>query len=307
MRINHDGIGIRLGQILKIFLSGEHISTIELAKEFGVNIRTIQRDLHDRLGYLPLKRDINQCYYLQEEALGKIGFKDIRDFAKLSGIADLYPNLSDEFISEILFARIKSTLNTNNQQHKDSPIIVKNQGFSNSALYYKHFKTLSIAILKNKHTNFTYKDKKRNVKPYRMLNNNGVWYLLAVEDETLKHFTLNLIKDVYVKKERFKIDLEVEKLINEEQIVWASQNIQEAKLMIDNSSQEYFFRKAFVSEPKIIEQNKDYFLVSCKYSYDDELLNVVKMFLPHIKIISPDNLKNKLYVMLQDYIDKCNK
>ncbi len=301
MKTSHDNIGVRLGQILKIFLSGEHMSTAQLAQEFGVNVRTIQRDLHNRLSYLPLTKDSNQCYYLQEEALGKLGFKDIREFAKISGIGNLYPSLSDEFISDILLSRFQSN-NLVNKYDRKLPFLIKNQGFSDSSLHYEIFKILSVAILKNKHVQFMYRDKERNAKPYRMLNNSGIWYLLAVENHVLKHFSLNFIKDIILLKESFKPSVEIEKLILKDNFVWTSQNVKEALLEVNIDSKEYFLRKSFVSSIKIIEENDDFFVISCNFSYDDELLNVVKMFLPHIKIISPIYLKDKLHKMLQDYI-----
>ena len=52
MKKSHDKISIRLIQIIMKFNNGEKSSVEELAAEFNVNIRTIQRDLNERLSYL---------------------------------------------------------------------------------------------------------------------------------------------------------------------------------------------------------------------------------------------------------------
>ena len=63
-----------------------------MVEEFNVTKRTIQRDILERLSYLPIKRD-NNFYYLEEYYLGKLNFEDIKNFAILSGIKELYPSL----------------------------------------------------------------------------------------------------------------------------------------------------------------------------------------------------------------------
>lgn len=64
--------------------NGERFTAEELAEEFNVNVRTIQRDLKDRLFYIPLKNEQNY-YFLPSHALGKLSYKDIQNFAHLSG------------------------------------------------------------------------------------------------------------------------------------------------------------------------------------------------------------------------------
>lgn len=297
--INRDSIGMRLGQILKIFMNGERVTTYELANEFGVDVRTIQRDLSERLAYLPLKRDSKKRYYLQEEALGRLGFKDIREFARLSGIAMLYPSLSDEFIRDMLLSHMQPDTKNN----AIFPIIVKNQGFEDSVAHYETFRMLSVAILHYQCISFTYKQKQRKVNPYRLINNNGIWYLLADDNGVLKHFILTHIKQIeIIAHSNFKPNPKLEEAILKNDNIWINTETKEVTLEISNQAREYFFRKHFISKPKIIEEKEDSFIITCNFSYDDEVLNLVKAFLPFITIISPLSLKEKLFNMLQDYI-----
>ena len=54
---DHETIVYRLAQILIKLNQGERVEPKELAEEFGVNLRTIQRDLNQRFAYLPLIKE----------------------------------------------------------------------------------------------------------------------------------------------------------------------------------------------------------------------------------------------------------
>lgn len=53
----YDKLSIRLVQILSKFNNGESLSAQELAQEFNVDTRTIQRDLNERLAFMPIKKE----------------------------------------------------------------------------------------------------------------------------------------------------------------------------------------------------------------------------------------------------------
>ncbi|MBV5345693.1 MAG: HTH domain-containing protein, partial [Rhodoferax sp.] len=50
----HDTLVYRLSQVLQKLNQGESLDPQQLADEFGVNLRTIQRDLNVRFAGLPL-------------------------------------------------------------------------------------------------------------------------------------------------------------------------------------------------------------------------------------------------------------
>ena len=61
----------RLAQMLVKLNQGERLDPQALAEEFGVNLRTIQRDLNERFAYLPLEK-IDGRYHLDPAFLGKL-------------------------------------------------------------------------------------------------------------------------------------------------------------------------------------------------------------------------------------------
>lgn len=107
MEKEHDKIGTRLELIITKFNNGERFTAEELADEFNVNVRTIQRDLNERLSYIPLQKEQNY-YFLSPHALGKLSYKDIQNFAQISGISELYPSLDHSFISDLLELKFNS-------------------------------------------------------------------------------------------------------------------------------------------------------------------------------------------------------
>ena len=59
------------------------LAPADLAAEFGVTLHTIQRDLNDRLSFLPVEKADGR-YHLHPSALGKLSHQDSWQMAILS-------------------------------------------------------------------------------------------------------------------------------------------------------------------------------------------------------------------------------
>jgi len=289
MAKSHDTIATRLALILNKLNSGEHLSIEELADEFSVTTRTIQRDLNERLSFLPFKIE-NGFYGLEEYCLGKLNFQDMRTFATLSGIKELYPSLGDEFLVDLLNSKVSSAYLIRGFNQED---------ISSQA---DEFKIINVAILKKIKLKFIYTNKARVVNPYKLVSNSGSWYLLADDNGILKNFTLSKISDLCQSQKFFQSNKEFLKRIEENQTTWFSNTTTEVLLEIDKSIAYYFERKQLVPNQKIIEKQKDKYLISTTISYDEEILGTVRYWMPHIKIISPTNLQEKLENTLKAYL-----
>lgn len=62
----YDKLAFRLAQILIKFNNRERFSKQELAEEFNVDEKTIERDLNYRLNIMPILKDENKRYYLEK-------------------------------------------------------------------------------------------------------------------------------------------------------------------------------------------------------------------------------------------------
>ena len=285
----HDKLSIRLAQILTKLNSGERFTLMDLTQEFNVSPRTIERDIKERLQYLPLKKDGNY-YFLEEYALGKLNFNDIKNFASISGIKSLYPSLTNQFLTEILNDKINKAF------------LVKNNGFEQIENKKDAFEKLSSAILNLQTVEFKYKDKNKKVEPYKLINSNGIWYLCANDDEKIKTFSFIKIENLQINSETFLQNKQLLNQIEEDEINWLSNDVKEVKLKIDNRAKEYFLRKRVLSNMITVEENEEYFIVSTKIAFDDELINIVKYWIPYIQIISPSELIKKMNNILNNYI-----
>ena len=162
----HDTLVYRLAQILVKLNQGEKLDPQSLADEFGVNLRTIQRDLNVRFAYLPLQKSEGR-YHLDPAFLGKLSTRDIERFAGLAGVRGLFPSLSDEFLGDIFDSRIQSAL------------LVKGHNYENLAGKEEIFRQLERAIVARCHISFEYAKDEGNkaysaVAPYKLINHKGI-------------------------------------------------------------------------------------------------------------------------------------
>jgi predicted DNA-binding transcriptional regulator YafY len=287
---NHDTIATRLAQILNKFNSGERLSVEDLVEEFGVTKRTIQRDINERMSYLPIKKE-NNLYYLEEYYLGKLNFNDMKNFAALSGIKELYPSLQENFLKDILDSTISKVYMVKGHNYED---------LSNST---KEFKIIEEAIIKNYIVEFTYKDKPRVVKPYKLINSKGIWYLAGVEDDTLKTFSFKKISKLIAIDTKFEVDDKVLETIKEDDNIWFSSKQIEVVLKVEKDVAGYFSRRNILPNQAIVKELTDGgLLVSTKVAFDEEILKLVRYWIPNVEIVSPAYLQDKLKDGLKRYL-----
>ena len=258
-----DLLAKRLAFILTKLNNGERFTLEELALEFGTNTKTISRDLKERFIYIPIKKEKN-FYSLHEYALGKLNLEDIKNFATISGIKSLYPTLTNQFLTEILENKINRVF------------LVKNSGFEVIENKKDDFEKLSRAIINHQVVAFVYKEKEKVVEPYKLINSNGVWYLCANDNEKLKTYSLTKMENLKIKNDKFNLNIELLNQIEKDEINWFSNEAKEVHLKIDNNAKEYFLRKKILANMKIIEETSEYFIVSTKIAFDDEIINLVK-------------------------------
>ncbi|MBP6713397.1 MAG: WYL domain-containing protein, partial [Aliarcobacter sp.] len=214
------------------------------------------------------------------------------NFAIFSGIKSLYPSLTNQFLKDILNDKINRAY------------LIQNSGFEDIQEKQQLFESLSTAILDEKTISFIYNDKSRVVNPYKLINTNGIWYLSATENNTIKTYTFSKIKSIKISNDKFIVDKNILKEIEKSEINFLSKDSKEVHLKIQNSAKEYFLRKKVLSNMKIIDNIDEYFVVSTNVSFDDEILNIVKQWIPYIEIVKPIELQEKLEYILKKYLTK---
>lgn len=284
----HDTLSFRLADMLVRLNNGETLNPQQLAQDYKVSVRSIQRDLNERLGVLPLKHD-NGVYYLEKFYLGKLSLKDIKNFATLAGVSGLFPKLDTEFIRAILDTTISQAYQIKGQYHEDvSDLKVV-------------FELLQTAILQHQTVEFLYKGVEHHVEPYKLIHHRGCWYLAAGHQGILKAYKLAQLQNLRTRL-TFNPNQALLTQVNQEESIWFGVEKQEVILTVSKQVAAHFKRRSLIPSQQIVKELADGSLIlSSHISHELQILPIVRYWIPHIKILSPDNLREALQQSLKEF------
>lgn len=292
---SHDTLVVRLAQILIKLNQGEKLDPHALAEEFGVNLRTVQRDLNVRFAYLPLVKADGR-YHLDPAFLGKLSTRDIERFASLAGVRGLFPSLSDDFLRDIFDTRIQSAL------------LVKGHHYEDLSGKESLFRCLEEAIIGKRLVSFCYRKDAgeklyADIEPYKMLNHKGIWYLAGKDCGKLKTFSFTKIDRINVSDDVFVPDPKVDQLLFEEDGIWLGEYKKEIVLKIAKDVASFFKRRKLIANQVIEKELEDGgLIVSAKVGHPNQVLPIVRYWIPHIRVISPEGLQGEMESELHAYL-----
>jgi predicted DNA-binding transcriptional regulator YafY len=291
----HDPLVYRLCQILIKLNHGEKLYRDQLVDEFGVTARTIQRDMNVRFAYLPIEKK-GTCYWLDPAYLGRLTISDIRRFAELAGVAGLFPSFDNEFLRDIFDSRVQSALLIKGHSYED---LKGKEGI---------FKRLELAIIALKRIHFDYikpvKKPYHEVEPYRLINNKGVWYLAAMHNGKMKTFAFAKIANVIVLESSFTQNDDLMKQLENEDGVWISEKPIEVVVKVSASVAGYFKRRKLIAN-QVIEKELECggLILSAKVGHVNQIIPIVRYWIPHIRVISPDGIQKEVDQSLRGYLE----
>jgi len=292
---SHDTLVRRLVTMLTKLNQGQSLSPQELAEEFGVNLRTVQRDLNERFGYLPLQK-VEGRYRIDAAFLGKLSTRDIERFASLAGVRGLFPSFSDEFLRDIFDTRIQAAL------------LIKGHHYEDLTGKETAFKDLEQAIVNRHRVAFRYHADKgeksyAEVEPHKLMNHKGVWYLAGKDQGKLKTFAFTKIDALMVSDVSFKADPAVDAALVEQEGIWFSEDTFEVVLQVAPAVAGYFNRRNLLANQTLVKQLQDGgLIISTKAGHANQVLPIVRYWLPHIRIISPHGMQRQMEQELSDYL-----
>ncbi len=86
--------------------------------------------------------------------------------------------------------------------------------------------------------------------------------------------------------------------------IWFGQEKQEIILSIDSLVAFYFKQRSILPEQQIVKELGDGgLLVSSKINHDMQLLPLIRFWIPHLKIVSPERLQHEMEVELKEYLN----
>lgn len=296
MEKRHEKLADRLAQILIKLNQGMHLDIKQLAGEFEVSERTLLRDFTRLSSCLPLQQDPKtKKFYLESYCLGMFKERDVQAFAQLSGIQQLYPAFNMAFLRDLL-------------SQKAAPVYsVKGHSYEDATQFNHYFEVFSQAIAQKCKVSFFYNGDtaSRLVEPYRLIHHQGNWYLAAVHLERLRTYRLSRIDMLEALHEAdfFQPDSTILQQVEDEESIWIGQDKSEVILTVHADVAFHFKQRALLPEQQTIRELDDGgLLLSSKINHTMQLLPLVRYWLPHIKIVSPESLQLELERGLHAYL-----
>ena len=290
-----DKIARRLAELLHRFNQGQRLDPQSLAEEFSVNLRTIQRDLNQRLDFLGLKRE-QGLYYLDVQRQGQLTPNDIERFAAVAGLQGLHPRFGTELLKDLLDSRMQS-------------LQIRGHHYEDLSGRENDFQQLKQAIEHRHPIGFRYRKPEgekvvEGIEPYQLVNQNGIWYLSACDQGALKSYAFTKISGLLVAHDRsFAPDPTVVGMLAREDSIWLNLKKTEVVLKINKEAADYFRRRKLIDGQKVEKELADGgLLVSCLIAHPNQILSTVRYWLPSIRVISPEALQGELERQLRDYL-----
>lgn len=281
-------LAFRLSNILARLHQGDALDKHQLAQDFEVDVRTIERDLNERLIGI-VERSPEGTWQLTYSSRSTIPAKHLHSYARMSGTAHLFPDDSLRYLlaqmdepEKTRAARVQATPH---EELKDSDV----------------FKRLHRAIEDKCICTFIYKGKARKAHPYRLIHKDGVWYLAADESAKLKSFSVALIEELHVFIDKqFQPNPAHHAYIDDKEDVWFTQDAKEVLLRVAPAVAHYFVRRQQLPKQQHRPDSDGSLLVQAQINHLNQLLPVVRYWMPHVKILHPVELQTALMQELRE-------
>ena len=269
-------LALRLSKILALLHQGDDIDKHWLAEKYKVSVRTIERDLADRLHGI-VEQTAQGRWQLVPQQRSTIPARHLHDYTRLAGTTHLFPDRSLPYLLEQLQTpEPRRAMHVQPTAHED----LRAQGPA--------FAQLQAAIEKHHECRFTYKGKPRQAHPYRLIHKTGVWYLAAEEAGRLKNFSVGLIEALLVDEaSRFTPIRAHQDYINTKDDVWFTEGTTEVLLRVAPEAAHYFARRQLLPQQQQREDSDGSLLVTTHINHVHQLLPVVRYWLPNVRIVKP--------------------
>jgi len=285
---------------------GEALSVKEMAEEFNVSTRTIQRDLNERLTSFPIYKDGRKWRMSDGFKLEKT--TSIENAIVLDIINKMTEGIGSKFNAKakVILSKLKN--------ESFNPIYTK-LNIEDISDYFSEIQILESAIKNKKLISCRYDfiDYKYDitVKPLRILNFEGFWYLLALDsrNDELKKYYLKGIESLKLVSDTFeiptKLDNTIDELLDQSISLWFDADTEpfEVKIYMSKEAAKYFKRRP-ISKTQIIESvyEDGSIDVVVKITDEMEIKPLVKYWVPHLRVIEPQWIQDMIDKDLKDYL-----
>lgn len=295
----------RLMSILNKLNGGGKVRSNEIAGEFNVSIRTVQRDIEllnqTQFPVVSLEKGVytfmegfslRKLMLSNEEASLLTFFHEIAD--------SLGKNFSESFRS--LVSKVMS-------KEDDSPFYVKLPETQAHMKSFPFVKELEKAVSDSQKVMIKYETEKGvedfKLCPLKLINFEGFWYLLAMPDgkRVFWKFRSEKIKGLELLDENFDPPRSVKAVLDRSVNIWFNEQPGEKIVLgIDKGSAHYFKKKIYFPDQKIIKEKKDGSIVLETHANFNEVIRTIMHWIPDVRVISPKALDQRIRELLNAYL-----
>ena len=284
---------MRVGQMLKLFLEKERVTTATLSREFHTTPRTIQRDLSflKQCGF-PVSEAGPGVYRLDKDIFKNFELFDENELALIVALKCAVSQLGQPFqkAADEVFNRLyQATASQPIYIHVDESV----------PLDARLMNRLLKAIRNKRRVSFHYASVNSHpatVDPYKIVHYDGFWYLVAREDGTgiIKRYALDKLKELKMLSTSFPaVPGNLDELLRQSANIWfCEERNLEVLIEVNPKAADYFKRRKIFPTQEIKETKPDgSLIVSLKAGNFGEVRETLKMWLPNVRIITPEKIK----------------
>ena len=268
----------RITHILALLYQGDTIDKHQLAEQFGVAVRTIERDLGERLAGIIEPTD-GGGWQLRPEHRASIPATHLGSYARMAGVQHVFPDRSLPW----LIRQLETPADARGLQVQPAP---------EEDIAAPHFAALQAACQQHRPCRFTYSGKAREVQPYRLIHKGGAWYLAAFEPSAdLDHpkaFSLARIKALRVDDgTTFRPEQRHLDYLASQSDIWFTASATRVMLRVAAPVAHYFRQRELLPQQAAQESEGGSLIVTASIHHPTQLLPVVRYWMPHVRIIEP--------------------
>lgn len=277
--------------------SSSGVSIKELADEFEVSTKTIQRYLYEELALLGAVK-IGRNWKIDEN----MAQDSLKNHQRL--VLKILDNMAKN-VGELFYLQAHSLIQGISTQ-LDSAIWthLNSEYLDDSTLQI--FELLESYIKKRNEIHFRYGDKQFHIQPLKILLFDGFWYLVGIDcndNHTLKKFYLKDIGDIVATNGYFTLSLDIETKLKNANSIWFGLNEPFAiRLFVESKMAKYFLRKPLPTQIFFGKHNDGSIEIEVKITNEMEILPLIYRYIPFVKVIEPQWLADKVKSEIKGYL-----
>lgn len=296
-----DKILTRLIGILKKLTNQEKPKIQDLAEQFEVTQRTIQRDLYQRLHYFPIEKNNNgELQFINGFSIEQSFLDDdemLFTYLTLSKVKDENPHFREK-IQKILKKLLKP---------QDKSLNLENSSFSQNDTQNIFIEIIQEGIIQNNILIIEFEENSMEVKPHRLIDNKTNPILLAhdISDNKIKIIQISTVKDIQKQKRKFRTKKSLEEtLSNVHSAFFNDHNSKEFEVSVHKDMTEHFKNNKILPSQKVLSYNENgSMLMQFTVENETEAEHIIKDWMPYLRVTKPESYNQIFISKIQEYIN----